>query len=331
MQEPFPVLTRLFIQSGDGNVPVLHAEFLGGSAPRLQHINLGGIPFPALPTHLLSTSDLVALTLRDIPPSGYISPKAFVVGLAAKPRLSYFTIEFQSSTPRPDRIHPPPVTRTILPALTTFYLTGASEYLEDLVSRIDAPQLDGIHISYLNQLFDFQVDQLARFVDRTVGPKLSQSRYAEVNFRDYRVNFDMSRHATKDSYHRHGLTSIVCQGIGWQVSHIAQVISHVSATLANVVHLKLWSWLGEVSQLEGADSVDWLHLLHQFPAVQSLRVSKELAGHVAFALEDIPLEAVAQTPPYLDLIYLEGQPASSIEKFVAARLLSGRPVIVVET
>jgi hypothetical protein len=120
MKKPFPVLTRLVIDSNDGNAPVLPAEFLGGSAPRLQSMSLFGIPFPALPTLLLSTSDLVNLDLRNIPPTGYISPEAMVTGLAALPRLENFTIHFLLATPRPDRIHPPPVTRAVIPALTTF-------------------------------------------------------------------------------------------------------------------------------------------------------------------------------------------------------------------
>ena len=329
IQEPFPVLTRLSISSRDGNAPVLPAEFLGGSAPRLQHLNMLRIPFPTLPALLLSTSDLVSLTLCDIPPSGYISPEAFIVGLAALPRLSDFTIEFQLATPHPDRIHPPPVTRTILPALTDFRFKGASEYLEDLVSRVDTPQLDRIQIWYYNQLVDFRVPQLAKFVHRSAGLKLTQSRYAQVNFCNDRVTFDTSRHANHHWYSHSAMTSIICQGADWQVSHLAQVLSHVSATLFTLPHLELTTNYGR--QLDGADDVEWLHLLHQFPTVRTLQVSRELAGHVALALEDLTSQAVTQTLPSLDLIYLAGKPSPSVEKFVAARHLSGRPVTVVET
>jgi hypothetical protein len=65
MKKPFVVLMHLFIASNDGNAPVLPAEFLGGFAPRLQSMSLLDIPFPALPTLLLSTSDLVSLNLRN--------------------------------------------------------------------------------------------------------------------------------------------------------------------------------------------------------------------------------------------------------------------------
>ena len=116
MQQTFPMLTTLIIVSDDEQF--LPAKFLGGSAPCLQSIYLTGISFLALPTLLLSTSDLVSLELFNIPPFGYISPKAMVMGLAALPRLRAFFITFQSATPRPDLIHPPPPARAVLPALT---------------------------------------------------------------------------------------------------------------------------------------------------------------------------------------------------------------------
>ena len=105
-----------------------------------------------------------------------------VVGLAALPRLSNFTIKFHSAAPRPDRIHPPPVTRTVLPGLTYFQFTGASEYLEDLVAQIDAPRLASIDVHYLNQLVEFRINQLAKFIDRSVGPKFTLFRSAKVGF-----------------------------------------------------------------------------------------------------------------------------------------------------
>ena len=337
MQEPFPVLKNLFIVISSGEIPatlpaVLPTEFLGGSAPRLEKIYLRGIPFPALPTLLLSSSDLVTLDLLGIPPAGYISPETMVAGLAALPRLNVFTIEFQSAAPRPDRIHPPPVARTILPALTIFEFQGASEYLEELVSRLDAPQLDEIDTCYLNQFVDFQVVQLSRFIDRSVGPKLALFRHAIVTFGSHQVTFDTSRHAD-DPYSdpTSATTTILCEGIEWQVSRATQMLSQFTTRLSNVAHLKLEVYLEEDCQLEDTDDAAWLHLLQQFSAVQTLRVSQELTAHVALALEDITAEVVADALPSLDLIYLGGQPASTVEKFVAARKLSDHPVTVLDT
>ena len=329
MQEPFPVLKSLHIVSSnsqDGSVPVLPANFLGGSAPCLQEMYLFGIPFPALPT-LLSSTDLVALELCKIPPIGYFSPEALVVGLAASPRLETFLLGFQFNTSHPRRIPPPPVTRTVLPALTYFHFRGGSEYLEDLVARIDGPQLRDIHINYFNQLVDFQVAPLAKFIDRRIGPKSKLRRTARVTFSSGQVSFDeFHRQSYPSEPNLRHMTTILCEGIDWQVSHMAQVLSQFSATLSNVVHLELNTY--RYCPPEDTD-VEWVHLLHQFSALQALNVSRDIAGHVALALEGIAM--VAEVLPSLGLIYLNGQPASTVEKFVAARRLSDRPVTVVDT
>jgi hypothetical protein len=67
MQQPFPELTYLELLSIDETVPV-PTSFLGGSAPRLEHIPLSCIPFPGLPKLLLSATYLVFLRLKKIFP-----------------------------------------------------------------------------------------------------------------------------------------------------------------------------------------------------------------------------------------------------------------------
>jgi len=331
MQVPFPVLTRLCIHSWSGNNEVLPAEFLGGSAPRLQEISLSGVPYPSLPTLLSSSSDLVNLDLFNIPPIGYISPEAMVASLATLPRLETFVIGFRLATSRPDLIPLPPVTRTVLPALTNFRFKGASEYLEDLVARIDGPRLNQIVITYLNQVVDFQVAQFSNFVDRSVGPEIAIFRHARFTFSYGTVAFTMSPHANHSPWDRRPATTIIsCHGIDSQVSHIAQVLNHLSAKLSNVVHLKL-KYEPEDYQMTSTDDVEWLHLFHQFSAVQTLHLSRVLAGHVALALNGIEGEIVDEVLPSLDLIRVVDQPTSSIEKFIAARQLSGRPVTVIDT
>jgi hypothetical protein len=332
MQKPFPLLTYLEISTR--SAPVLTAEFLGGSAPRLQEIILGGISYPALPTLLLSATDLVILDLFDIPPTGYISPEDLVGSFATLQSLETLVMGFRSATSRPDRIHPPPITRTVLPALTYFRFKGASEYLEDLVARIDCPQLSQTVIAYLNQVVDFQVVQFSNFINRTVGPEINLFKHARLSFSYGTVAFTMYPHANHSPWDRRPATTIIsCYGIDCQVAHIAQVLGHMSAKLSNVVHLKLKAE-HEGLQLTATDDVqvEWTHLLHQFSAAKTLHVSRDLAGHVALALEDIITTGMAEEVlPSLDLIRVVGQPASSVEKFTAARQLSGRPVTIVET
>jgi hypothetical protein len=142
LQQPFPTLTLLRLGLKDEAVPVDPDLFLGGSAPRLQTLSLDHIPFPGLPKLLLSATHLVQLCLLGIPHSGYISPEAMATCLSGLTRLEYLEIEFESPQSRPDHWQnsrrPPLPTRNPLPVLTVLLFKGVSEYLEDLVVRIDA-------------------------------------------------------------------------------------------------------------------------------------------------------------------------------------------------
>jgi hypothetical protein len=252
-----------------------------------------------------------------------------VAGFAALPKLEYFTIQFRSATPRPDRIRPPPITRTILHALTSFQFRGSSEYLEDLVASIDCPQLNQIFIDYLDYPFDFQLAQhrVSKFIDRSVGPgrhELTPFRRADVRLLGDTVLLTLYRHENHPVPVR---ITISCDYRDWHTSHMAWALGQFSATLSNVAHLKFDVCLFH----PGLDDAEWLHLLHRFSAVQTLFVSRTPAKRVALALEDITAEMAAEVLPSLHLICLVGQPISSIEKFIAVRRLSGRPVTVVDT
>ena len=324
MQVPFPALTHLELYSrhDDEDVPALSAGFLGGSAPRLQEISLSRIPFPSLPTLLLSTGNLVRLYLSGIPSTGYISPEAMAVGLAPLSKLENLWISFDSFSS--DQIRPPPATRIVLPALITFSFQGAYTYLENIVACIDSPQLDRIHINFSDQLFDIPVAQLSKFLDRSMGPKLALLKHAHIGLSGYFFSFLIYRHPSSDWH-------ISSEGIDLQVPNIAHSFRQFSATLSNVIHLRLEVKRREGRQLEGTVEVEWMHLLRQFSAIQSLYISQDLAGPISLALEDITAEMAIEVWPSLDLICLEGLPAASIEKFATARQLSGRPVIVVDT
>ena len=80
---------------------VKHCEFIpdsfwGGSAPRLRHFELSGIPFPGLPKLLLSATHLNHLSLSGIPHSGYFSPEAMVALLSVLSCLNFLELDFQS-------------------------------------------------------------------------------------------------------------------------------------------------------------------------------------------------------------------------------------------
>lgn len=335
MQEPFPMLSHLWLSSKDGNVPVLPEAFLGGPTPRLRVAHLEGIPFPALPTHLSSATDLVDLQLLSIPPTGYVPPDAMVAGLAALTRLETLSIGFQSPTPLPDQrcLRPPP--RITFPSLTTFNFRGVSEYLEDLVAQIDAPLLKNVTIMYFNQLI-FHIPRLSQFISRTESLNLARFKHARVEFGESHVFVSLFEGQVEPGpLESHFALQISCRGLDWQISHISDALSQSSAILSHVDNLLIdtrdlhLGWRDDTR----VEPSEWLELLHPFTAVATLRVSKQLARHVALALEDIAIagEDVAEMLPALHLLCLEDEPEASVERYIMARRISDRPVNVLNT
>lgn len=168
MQQPFPELRILALQlwHSEKSPPVVPTSFLGGSAPQLRLLTLNSIPFPGLPNLLLSAPHLVYLNLSRIPHSGYVSPEEMVACLSLLTRLETLIIDFESAESRPERNQPPPPqTRTLLPVLTKLQFSGAGEYAEDLVARVDAPLLDKLMINFFQQL-RFTAPELTEFIRR---------------------------------------------------------------------------------------------------------------------------------------------------------------------
>ena len=121
-------------------VPILPDSFLGGSAPRLRLLALGAIPFPGLTNLLLSVTHLVSLYLQDIPHSGYFSPEAMATCLSMLTSLEALQLEFESPQSCPDQENrrSPPPTRSILPALTSFWFKGSTNIWRTLCIPLDS-------------------------------------------------------------------------------------------------------------------------------------------------------------------------------------------------
>ena len=317
--KPFPMLTHLIIHVDGIHTPLLPDEFLGGSAPRLQMIYLNNIAFPALQTLLLSASDLVELQLRGTPIYQHTLPVRMATCLAELPRLKTFVLQFQSRFhPHNTLVHPPPVTRPVLPALTSLEFTGPSYYLQGIVAHIDCPWLNQITISYMSSPRNFQFEQLFEFFNRTMPPFGHVKVYGHS-----RVTFDLYHHTNRTDWHSHPATTVIsCRPIMWR---LFDLLIDFSVILSTVVDLKFVGKFWARNSLSG-----WLPFLHQLPVLQTLYVTLPHAQDLAHALISVKGEEVAQTLPCLELIGLEN-PASSIEEFVAVRQLSGRPLTVVGT
>jgi hypothetical protein len=331
MQEPFPALTFLRLSFNIEIAPVVPDSFMGGSAPRLQYLWLERVPIPGLPKLLLPATDLVCLILRRIPHSGYMSPEAIVTCLSTLPRLETLSLGFESPRSRPNREgrRLPPPTRSVLPALVKLRFTGVTEYLEDLVARIDSPLLDCLEIVLFHQLI-FDAPRLIQFISRT--PKLEVHDRARVDFSDLYVTVTFPK--TSSDYHL--ALKILCRQSEWQLSSMAQTCT--SLFPRSFIDMAERLTIREVSDstLEWQDDIEdnqWLELLHPFTAVKDLCLSKEFAPRIAPALQELAGGRTTEVLPALQALFLEELPSSgrfeeAIGKFVAARQLSNQPVAI---
>ena len=333
MHQPFPALTRLQLhcEARDETAPVFPNSFLGGSAPRLQSLILGGIPCPGIPKLLRSAIHLVTLELSGIPHSGYFPPEVMVVGLSGLNRLERLVIEFDSPQCRPDQKTrlPPPPTRTLLPVLTTFQFKGVGEYLEDLLARIDAPLLINLEVTFFHQLI-FNTPQLAQFIGRT--PRFNDYDEARVVFSELEVRITLSQSADETLK-----LGILCNQSEWQLSSVEQVRSSFfpQGLLHTVEHLHILEnvyWRPDWQ--EDIESNQWLELLHPFSAAEDLHMSQEFVPRIAKALRELVAEErVTEVLPSLRSLFLEeplpmGPVGEVIGQFVTARQLVGHPITI---
>jgi hypothetical protein len=122
-----------------------------------------------LPQLLLSSHNLVSLSLtyHDVflVDGVFLSPEALTAALSATTQLKSLSVRprynksfhvqrgFHASSP------------DLFPVLKAFDFAGSGEYLEDLVSRIDAHLLEQISV-YLYRPHSADVPQLSQFIKR---------------------------------------------------------------------------------------------------------------------------------------------------------------------
>ena len=334
MQVPFPALTLMImgLSSHDETLSAIPDSFLGGSAPSLRYFSLDGIPFRGLPKLLRSATHLVSLRLYNIHHSGYISPEAIVALISELSSLRTLSLRFQSPQSRPDwqSRNLPPSKRSILPALSILDFKGVTEYLEELVTRIDTPQLDQIDITFFNQI-DFDCPRLAQFINST--PTLGALDKAHVQFEHSTARVKL-RYGTS-RFGLDGLEIVIsCREPDWQLSSIEQVCNFslhpISAIEDLYIERRFWQ---PVWKNDGIENTLWLELLLPFTAVKNLYLSKEFAPGIVATLEELVESRITEVLPRLQNIFVEGlEPSGPFQKnigqFVAARQLSGHPIAI---
>jgi hypothetical protein len=223
----------------------------------------------------------------------------------------------------------------ILPALHEFYFKGVTEYLEDLVAFIDAPQLDYMNITFFNQI-DFHCPRLVQFINCT--PKIRALDEAHVQF-GYSSASVTLRYWTSELGFDDRLINISCSGQDLQLSSVTQVCSLSLPPLSTVEDLYIenecselvWVWNNESNE----DNTLWLELLLPFTAVKNLYLSEEFATDIAAALQELVGPGITQVLPSLQNIFVEelqvepsGPLQENIRQFSGARRQSGHPIAI---
>jgi len=328
MQEPFPALTSLVLSSFKPQelVLILPKAFFNGSAPSLRTIALKGTAFPALPRLLSSAPHLVSLKLDEMPASACISAEAIASCLATLINLESLDIDFEDTSIHPGCTRPPSLSRAVFPALAYFNFKGISEYLEDFVSRIDAPILRTLSITLKGS--NLHVPQILGFISRAEGFMPPKSVVFKLSSWDISLKFEPSDSLALEIIYQSRMDG--CLGM-------PRICRELSPLLSQVVRLDLcvtgnrhqvfppwWCFIRPTQ---------WLEILRTFIATQILRVSNALMFPLECALSEITSDADAGLLPELRTLFLEGSnPLVSVpaafEQFVSARQLFGLPIDV---
>ena len=330
LEKPFPALTDLKLQLRGSPDPIFPdlVKFLDGST-RLRSLSLTFVPMPGLPKLLLSSTGLINLHLDNIPVTGFLSPEAIITGLAALTRLKVLHLNFKFDPSHPDwenRRLPLP-TRTVLPSLTVLKFKGVNEYLEDFMARIDAPLLDHLTMTFDCPDFDLasillNAQHLSQFISRT--PKLQAPVKAHIGMDTYtKISIKFSGPTQISSVVR---LRIHCIAPEWRFPCLGQFCRSPFFPLATLE--ELYFSQGFFPQRDDRNT-RCLELFRPFTSVKNLYISEEYTPVVRKLIG----EGAAGVLPTLENVFLEsfqpfGPVPEAIEQLIAARQLSGRPIVV---
>ncbi|KAH9042824.1 hypothetical protein EDB84DRAFT_897053 [Lactarius hengduanensis] len=211
ISRPFSKLEELVLLSRDRIQQTPDSPFLGGQ--RLRKLHLTGIDFPLW--KIFPSKYLVDIRLHGITHNEFLSPTALADALSGMAQLQSLSLHFVSTANRFTQPLGHAYRRHILPSLTHFDFRGSSRYLEDLLSRADAPRLGDIEITLLDE------PTIGVSSSRQFQMEMQKShRQADILFSENSVSVSLSQPAPTCLK-----LQVVCKPLGQQLISIAQVCS----------------------------------------------------------------------------------------------------------
>jgi len=329
IDKPFLALTSLELRvssSQQTNVPVLPGSFSGGSAPRLRSLDLVGIPYPSIRKLLSSTTNLVWLSLRRIPHSGYFAPGTIVPCLSTLARLESLRLGFKYPRSRAHRAsrHLPPLARVVFPNLTSLGFSGDVEYLEDILCQIETPALAESQFCFFNQLV-FDTPILGHFIRRTETFTTIHTAHVQFCYWSVVVTLSGREEMAGDEWEALRLV-IICEPLDWQLSALSQVLNSILSSFPSLDRLEIRmrdeDWQDEI------EVTQWWEFLHPFTSVKEMTLQSEYSVRlVAPTLQDLAGERATEVLPALQAIFLRTYSwrASGPLKDAIGQFTSGKP------
>ena len=160
-------------------------------------------------------------------------------------------------------------------------------------------------MSYFYQFDDVQVPQLFQFINRAEGLRLARFRRAGVYLYDTYAYTRLDKSRAETHYSQLFLEPPYRQSI-WLVRSMGQLFTQSSAMISTVRHLSIAVLTERQGRHGNMNNAEWLDLLRQFFAVETLHFGGLSVIFVVPALDDLTEEMTAEVLPALRLLNLEG-------------------------
>jgi hypothetical protein len=257
----FPELLDLVLLSRYGVQLTLPSTFRWG--PCLRRLHLTGIAFPTLISLLYSSTNLIDLQLHDAFLFWQFSPVMLKNVLSEMTQLRSLSLHFRFTAsyhvPLPQYGE-----RVVLPVLAQLNFRGCTAYLEGIVALIDAPSLEDIEITFLDNPI-LTISKINNFIDRITMHR--SHRLAHISFSEHAISISLTQPGAP--------TRLKMQLLGkplhMQIFSMARICSHFSTVLFSVGELCI-SEMRHLGLEDSFDSQQWSELLNLFTGVKEFHV-----------------------------------------------------------
>jgi hypothetical protein len=265
-----------------------------------------------------------------------------VTALSALTRLKVLHFGLEYLGQKFDQLHPdfpvesrrsPLPPRVILPSLAALKFKGSSEYLEELVARIDIPLLDHLDIIFTFYFFDLTIvldtPQLLRFISRIPKFQAPENVRIAIDTKYRHFQIELWRSGQISNIVRLKITSMGPERL---FACLARFCRLFPLPILECLYIDGGQYSVQHHQ-DNAENTRWLELFRPFTSVKNLFLSVKFAPRIASALQGLVGERAMGALPALENVFIEefqpsGPVHEAIGKFVVERQLSDQPIVV---